>query len=150
MDERGYYGGILYLPATEANGFVPDPPTEPADVAYLCFPNNPTGAVATREQLARWVAWARDADAVLIFDAAYDAFIQDPAIPRSIYEIAGARNLRDRDALVLEARRIHRRPLRLHGDPEERHGNDARRANASRCTRSGRADRRPSSTASRT
>ncbi len=89
-DERGYYGGILYLPATEANGFVPDPPAERADVAYLCFPNNPTGAVATREQLVRWVAWARDADAVLIYDAAYDAYIQDPAIPRSIYEIPGA------------------------------------------------------------
>jgi LL-diaminopimelate aminotransferase len=91
-DERGYYGGILYLPATEANGFVPDPPAERADVAYLCFPNNPTGAVATREQLARWVGWARAHDAVLIFDAAYDAYIQDPALPRSIYEIEGARS----------------------------------------------------------
>lgn len=90
IDERGYYGGILYLPANEANGFVPDPPGEPADVAYLCFPNNPTGAVATREQLVRWVAWARDCGAVLIYDAAYDAYIQDPAIPRSIYEIPGA------------------------------------------------------------
>lgn len=90
VDDRGYYGGILYLPATEANGFVPDPPAERADVAYLCFPNNPTGAVATREQLQRWVAWAREADAVLIYDAAYDAYIQDPAIPRSIYEIPGA------------------------------------------------------------
>ena len=89
-DARGYYGGILYLPATEANGFVPDPPAGRADVAYLCFPNNPTGAVATREQLVRWVAWARDADAVLIYDAAYDAYIQDPAIPRSIYEVPGA------------------------------------------------------------
>jgi LL-diaminopimelate aminotransferase len=89
-DARGYYGGILYLPATEANGFVPAPPAERADVAYLCFPNNPTGAVATREQLVRWVAWARDADAVLIYDAAYDAYIQDPLIPRSIYEIPGA------------------------------------------------------------
>lgn len=90
VDERGYYGGILYLPATEANGFVPDPPAERADVAYLCFPNNPTGAVATREQLARWVAWALANDAVLIFDAAYDAYIQDPALPRSIYEVEGA------------------------------------------------------------
>jgi LL-diaminopimelate aminotransferase len=90
IDERGYYGGITYLPATEANGFVPDPPAERVDVAYLCFPNNPTGAVATREQLARWVAWALASDAVLIFDAAYDAYIQDPALPRSIYEIEGA------------------------------------------------------------
>jgi len=90
VDARGYYGGILYLPATEANGFVPDPPAERVDVAYLCFPNNPTGAVATREQLARWVAWALANDAVLIFDAAYDAYIKDPALPRSIYEIDGA------------------------------------------------------------
>ncbi|RIL03446.1 MAG: LL-diaminopimelate aminotransferase [Proteobacteria bacterium] len=91
VDERGYYGGILYLPATEANGFVPDPPAERADVAYLCFPNNPTGAVATHDQLARWVAWARAHDAVLIFDAAYDAYVQDPSLPRSIYEVEGAR-----------------------------------------------------------
>jgi LL-diaminopimelate aminotransferase len=90
-DERGYYGGIRYLRADEANGFVPDPPDEAADLAYLCSPNNPTGAVASREQLARWVAWARARDAVLVFDAAYDAYVQDPALPRSIYEIAGAR-----------------------------------------------------------
>jgi LL-diaminopimelate aminotransferase len=90
-DAEGRYAGILYLPATEANGFVPDPPAERVDVAYLCTPNNPTGAVATRAQLERWVAWARGCDAVLIFDAAYDAYIQDPALPRSIYEIDGAR-----------------------------------------------------------
>ena len=91
IDERGYYAGILYVAATEANGFVPDPPAERADLAYLCSPNNPTGAVATRAQLSRWVAWARANDAVLIFDAAYDAYIQDPELPRSIYEIDGAR-----------------------------------------------------------
>lgn len=91
IDEHGYYGGIRYLAATEANGFVPDPPAEPADVAYLCSPNNPTGAAATREQLARWVAWARAHDAVIVFDAAYDAYLQDPRLPRSIYEIEGAR-----------------------------------------------------------
>jgi LL-diaminopimelate aminotransferase len=92
IDERGYYAGITYLPATAANGFVPDPPDGPADVAYLCFPNNPTGAVATHAQLARWVAWARAHDAVLIFDAAYDAYVQDRSLPRSIYEIEGARS----------------------------------------------------------
>jgi LL-diaminopimelate aminotransferase len=91
-DERGYYAGVRYLAATEANGFVPDPPAERADLAYLCSPNNPTGAVATREQLARWVGWARSHDAVLVFDAAYDAYVQDPALPRSVYEIAGARS----------------------------------------------------------
>jgi LL-diaminopimelate aminotransferase len=90
-DETGRYHGVLYLPATEENGFVPGPPAGRVDIAYLCSPNNPTGAVASRENLAAWVAWARECDAVLIFDAAYDAFIQDPALPRSIYEIEGAR-----------------------------------------------------------
>ena len=90
-DGSGRFGGIRYLPATEANGFVPEPPSEPVDLVYLCTPNNPTGAVATREQLARWVAWARAADAVILFDAAYEAYVQDPSLPRSIYEIPGAR-----------------------------------------------------------
>jgi len=89
--DDGRYPGILYLEADESNGFVPEPPSEPADVAFLCTPNNPTGAVATREQLARWVAWARDCGALLLFDAAYEAFIRDDALPRSIFEIEGAR-----------------------------------------------------------
>jgi LL-diaminopimelate aminotransferase len=89
-DADGRYAGIGYLPATAANGFAPAPPETAVDVAYLCSPNNPTGAVASRENLEAWVAWARARDAVLIFDAAYDAFIQDPALPHSIYEIAGA------------------------------------------------------------
>lgn len=89
-DDSGNYAGIRYLPATEANGFVPEPPDEPADLAYLCSPNNPTGSVMTREQLTRWVDWARGTGAVLLFDAAYDAFIGDPELPRSIYEIPGA------------------------------------------------------------
>jgi LL-diaminopimelate aminotransferase len=91
-DQAGRYAGILYLPATEENGFVPDPPEEPVDLAYLCSPNNPTGSVMSRENLERWVGWARRNDAVLIFDAAYDAFITDPELPRSIYEIEGSRH----------------------------------------------------------
>ena len=90
-DAAGTYAGIHYLPATEANGFMPAPPAERVDIAYLCSPNNPTGAVASRENLAAWVAWARAHDVVLLFDAAYDAFIQDEALPHSIYEIEGAR-----------------------------------------------------------
>ena len=90
-DDRGIYDGIHYLPANEENGFCPAPPNHAADLAYLCSPNNPTGAVASRENLTQWVAWARENDAVLLFDAAYDAFIQDPALPRSIYEIDGAK-----------------------------------------------------------
>jgi LL-diaminopimelate aminotransferase len=87
----GRYEGILYLPGTPENGFVPEPPVEHADLVYLCFPNNPTGAVATREQLTAWVAYAREHRALLLFDAAYEAYIRDPDIPRSIFEIPGAR-----------------------------------------------------------
>ena len=90
-DDTGRHAGILYLPANEANGFAPDPPAERADVVYLCSPNNPTGSVLSRERLERWVAWALANDAVLIFDAAYDAYVGDPALPRSIYEVEGAR-----------------------------------------------------------
>jgi len=92
VDDRGYYAGITYLAATEENGFMPGPPGEAIDLAYLCSPNNPTGAVATRENLEAWVAWAKDCNAVLLFDAAYDAFIQDPSLPRSIFEIEGAKD----------------------------------------------------------
>jgi LL-diaminopimelate aminotransferase len=89
--EGGRYEGILYLPGTPENGFVPDPPAEHADLIYLCFPNNPTGAVATRAQLTAWVNYARDHRALILFDAAYEAYIRDPEIPHSIFEIAGAR-----------------------------------------------------------
>jgi LL-diaminopimelate aminotransferase len=89
--ESGAYEGILYLPATPANGFFPSPPAEKADIIYLCSPNNPTGATARREQLAAWVEYARRHRAIILFDAAYEAYISDPAIPRSIYEIEGGR-----------------------------------------------------------
>ncbi len=90
-DDQGRYQGIVYLAATESNGFVPGPPDRGVDLAYLCSPNNPTGAVASHANLEAWVDWARRHDSVLLFDAAYDAFIQDPALPHSIYEIEGAR-----------------------------------------------------------
>ncbi len=88
----GRYPGLTYLLGTEANGFQPDPPAEGVDVVYLCSPNNPTGTVATRAQLERWVAWAKANDAILLFDAAYESYISDPSLPRSIYEIPGARD----------------------------------------------------------
>jgi len=87
----GSYQGILYLPCTVENNFVPEPPREHADVIYLCFPNNPTGAVASRAQLASWVEYAREHNALLLFDAAYEGYISDSAIPHSIFEIDGAR-----------------------------------------------------------
>jgi len=91
-NEDGSHGGILYLECTAENGFVPPVPSEKADIIYLCFPNNPTGAVATRESLEQWVAYARENQSLLLFDAAYEAYIRDPGIPRSIYEIPGARD----------------------------------------------------------
>lgn len=90
-EASGAYAGIHYLPCTEANGFMPDVPDAHLDLIYLCSPNNPTGAAATRPQLEAWVAYARAHGSVILFDAAYEAFITDPAIPRSIYEIPGAR-----------------------------------------------------------
>jgi LL-diaminopimelate aminotransferase len=89
VDEVGRYQGIIYLPCRAENGFVPEPPNEHADVVYLCFPNNPTGAVATRPQLERWVAYAQEHKALLLYDAAYEGYISDPEIPRSIFEIRG-------------------------------------------------------------
>lgn len=87
----GRYSGLVYLEATPENGYVPAIPDEGVDLIYLCFPNNPTGATATREQLQAWVDYARQHRAVIIFDAAYVAFVQDDSLPRSIYEIEGAR-----------------------------------------------------------
>jgi len=89
-DESGAYEGLVYLPCTEENGFVPAIPSEAVDVIYLCYPNNPTGAVATRAQLAKWVEYALANKALILFDAAYEAYIRDPEIPHSIYEIPGA------------------------------------------------------------
>ena len=91
-DAMGTYEGLLYLPCNAANHFVADVPAVKADLIYLCFPNNPTGAVATRPQLEAWVKYARENDAIILFDAAYEAYIQDPAIPHSIFEIEGARD----------------------------------------------------------
>ena len=91
-DDTGTYTGLYYLTGNAGNGFVPSPPPlEKLDLAYLCFPNNPTGAVATHEQLQRWVDYALANDTLLLFDAAYEAYIQDKTLPRSIYEIPGAR-----------------------------------------------------------
>ncbi len=87
---NGRYEGIVYLACTAENNFVAEPPSEHADLVYLCFPNNPTGAVASRDELARWVEYAREHKALLLYDAAYEGYISDPLIPHSIYEIPGA------------------------------------------------------------
>jgi LL-diaminopimelate aminotransferase len=89
-DEKGYYRGVVYLPCTEDNAFIPELPRNKVDIIYLCYPNNPTGAVATANQLSRWVEYALAHDAVIFFDAAYEAFITEPDVPHSIYELPGA------------------------------------------------------------
>lgn len=90
---EGRYEGIVYLECTRENGFVPALPEKPVDLIYLCFPNNPTGSTITKDQLAKWVDYAKKNKALILFDAAYEAFITDPALPKSIYEIEGAREV---------------------------------------------------------
>lgn len=88
---NGRYAGIVYMPLNEANGFAPEIPDKHVDLIYLCSPNNPTGEVLSRSRLSEWVEYARKHSAVILFDAAYERYITDPDIPRSIFEIEGAR-----------------------------------------------------------
>ncbi|WCL50847.1 LL-diaminopimelate aminotransferase [Leptospira sp. GIMC2001] len=89
----GRYDRIIYMPCTAETGFQPDFPTERPDIIYLCFPNNPTGMVATKERLAEWVAYAKKNNSIILYDAAYEAFIREDHIPHSIFEIEGAREV---------------------------------------------------------
>jgi LL-diaminopimelate aminotransferase len=91
LGANGQWSNIVYLPCTAENGFVPDLPTEHVDVIYLCYPNNPTGTVISKQELRRWVNYALKNDTLIFYDAAYQAYITDPDIPHSIYEIRGAR-----------------------------------------------------------
>lgn len=93
MLDNGHWSRIVYLPCTAENNFVPDlPPVDP-DVIYLCYPNNPTGTALTRSQLAVWVEYCRDHGVLLLFDSAYEAYVREPDVPRSIYEIPGAKEV---------------------------------------------------------
>lgn len=87
------YESITYLPSTAANGFKPSLPTAPVDIIYLCYPNNPTGTALTKAELTEWVQYARKSGAIILFDAAYEAFIREDGIPHSIYEIEGAKEV---------------------------------------------------------
>lgn len=91
--ETGRYDGLFYLDGNRENGFIPALPTQPVDLIYLCFPNNPTGVTATKAQLKQWVDYAKANKALILFDAAYEAFITDDALPHSIYEVEGAREV---------------------------------------------------------
>jgi LL-diaminopimelate aminotransferase len=93
LQANGYWSNIVYMPVTKENGFVPELPKEEVDVIYLCFPNNPTGTTLTRDQLKVFVDYARQHKTLLLFDAAYEAFITEKDVPHSIYEIEGAREV---------------------------------------------------------
>ncbi len=90
---NGYYEGIIYMPCTNENGFIPELPKEIPDLIFLCYPNNPTGTVASKEELKKWVDFAIENKSIILYDSAYEAFIQDEKIPRSIYEIEGAKQV---------------------------------------------------------
>ncbi len=92
-DAQGRYAGLVYLPCSADTGFEPPLPDRHVDLIYLCYPNNPTGAVMTYAALSRWVDWARRERAVILYDAAYEAYVREPGVPRSIYEVDGAREV---------------------------------------------------------
>ena len=91
--ENGKWSDVVYIPCTEANNFVPDLPSRRVDIIYLCYPNNPTGTTLTKEELTKWVNYALANDCLIMYDSAYEAYIQDPNIPHSIYEIKGAKKV---------------------------------------------------------
>ena len=108
IKDDGMYENIVYLPCTEENNFVPELPSEPVDLIYLCFPNNPTGTTLTKDELAKFVEYAKENDALILFDAAYEVFITEDDVPHTIYEIDGAKEV------AIKNCRIHRYTLRLH------------------------------------
>jgi LL-diaminopimelate aminotransferase len=91
-DQDGRYGGLVYMPVTADSNFEPELPSEKVDLIYLCYPNNPTGVVASKAMLEKWVAYAKQNGSIILYDAAYEAFISDDSVPRSIFEIEGARD----------------------------------------------------------
>jgi LL-diaminopimelate aminotransferase len=93
MDANGKFGKLIYLPVTAELKFEPELPTEPVDLIYLCYPNNPTGTVASRSMLEKWVNYARQHQSIIFYDAAYEAYISDASVPHSIFEIPGAREV---------------------------------------------------------
>lgn len=91
--ETGKYDKIIYIPATAENNFVPELPEKIPDIIYLCYPNNPTGTTLSKEELKKWVEYAKEHQSIILFDAAYEAFITESDVPHSIYEIEGAKEV---------------------------------------------------------
>ena len=109
--ESGMYENIVYMPVTKENGFVPELPKEKVDIIYLCFPNNPTGTVLRKEELKKFVDYAKENKAIILFDSAYEIFITEENVPHSIYEIEGAKDVA---MLALQNSRIYRSKMCIH------------------------------------
>ncbi len=92
LEENGQWSNVTYMPCTAENDFIPEIPDKRIDIVYLCYPNNPTGTTLTKPELKKWVDYALANDTLILFDAAYEAFIREDDVPHSIYEIKGARN----------------------------------------------------------
>lgn len=93
ISKNGYFDGLVYMPCLEDNGFIPQIPNEKIDIIFLCYPNNPTGTTATKAELAKWVEYAKANKSIILFDAAYEAFITEDDVPHSIFEIEGAKDV---------------------------------------------------------
>jgi LL-diaminopimelate aminotransferase len=93
INSKGYFEGLIYMPCTAENGFIPQIPKKKVDIIFLCYPNNPTGTTANKQELKKWVDYARANKSIILFDAAYEAYISEKDIPHSIYEIEGAREV---------------------------------------------------------
>ena len=93
IQKNGYYENIVYMPCTASNNFIPEIPAQKTDIIFLCYPNNPTGTTAKKEELQKWVDYALANNAIILYDSAYEAYITEKDIPHSIYEIAGAKNV---------------------------------------------------------
>jgi len=93
MNANGYYNGLVYMPCTAENNFIPQIPNEKVDIIFLCYPNNPTGTTASRQELKKWVDYARQNKSIILFDAAYEAYISEEDVPHSIFEIEGAKEV---------------------------------------------------------
>lgn len=115
--ENGKWSDVVYIPCTEENDFIPELPSRRVDILYLCYPNNPTGTSLTKDELKKWVNYALANDVLIMYDSAYEAYIQDPNIPHSIYEIKGAKKVAI-EFRSFEDRRFHRSTLRIYGCAE--------------------------------
>ncbi len=126
MDETGKWSNVTYFPCTAENNFIPQLPDHRVDMIYLCYPNNPTGTVLSKEELRKWVNYAIRNDAIIFYDAAYEAYIQDPDIPHSIYEIKGAQGGHRVQELLKDCW-LHWCSMRIYRHPERTDSHNHRR-----------------------